>query len=118
MLDIFAEDDTLAQNRAKAAQFAPLFAPLQAHPAVRAFRHCGMIWAFEVETPRGDFAQAFFRAMLAQGCVVRPIGKTVYFMPPYCIEAPEMAMLIAATLTVLAALSAETPDAAPEAAMA
>ena len=56
--------------------------------------------------------------MLAQGCLVRPIGKTVYFMPPYCIEAPEMAMLIAATLTVLAALSAETPDAAPEAAMA
>ena len=118
VLDIFAEDNTLTQNRAKAASFAPLFAPLQAHPAVRAFRQCGMIWAFEVDSPRGDFAQAFFRSMLAQGCLVRPIGKTVYFMPPYCIEAPEMAMLIAATLTVLAALSAETPDAAPEAAMA
>ena len=32
VLDIFAEDDVLAQNRAKAAAFAPLLALLQSAP--------------------------------------------------------------------------------------
>ncbi len=107
VLDIFAEDDILARNRAKAAEFAPLLAPLQAHPAVRHFRQQGMIWAFDVDTARGDFALAFFRDMLEQGCLVRPIGQTVYFMPPYVIDAEQMAMLVAATLRTLDALVGE-----------
>jgi len=104
VLDIFAEDDVLAQNRAKAAAFAPLLAPLQAHPAVRHFRQQGMIWAFDVATTRSDFALAFFSAMLEQGCLLRPIGQTVYFMPPYVIEAEQMAQLVNATLRTLDAL--------------
>lgn len=104
VLDIFAEDDVLAQNRAKGAAFAPLLAPLQAHPAVRHFRQQGMIWAFDVATTRSDFALAFFSAMLEQGCLLRPIGQTVYFMPPYVIEAEQMAQLVNATLRTLDAL--------------
>ena len=45
--------------------------------------------------------QAFFAAMLQRGCLVRPIGKTVYFMPPYCIETGEMRKLCEDTLAVL-----------------
>ena len=71
---------------------------------MRHFRQQGMIWAFDVDTARGDFALAFFRDMLEQGCLVRPIGQTVYFMPPYVIEAEQMAMLVAATLRTLDAL--------------
>lgn len=101
VLDLFEREDVLARNREKAAQFTTLLAPLRAHPQVRQFRQQGMIWAFEVETARGDFAVAFFSAMLQRGCLVRPIGNTVYFMPPYVIEAEEMALLCQATLDTL-----------------
>nr|WP_294867912.1 adenosylmethionine--8-amino-7-oxononanoate transaminase [uncultured Pseudogulbenkiania sp.] len=101
VLDLFEQQDVLARNREKAAQFTTLLAPLRVHPQVRQFRQQGMIWAFEVETARGDFAVAFFSAMLQRGCLVRPIGNTVYFMPPYVIEAEEMALLCQATLDTL-----------------
>ena len=104
VLDLFAQENVLAQNRAKADRFNELLAPLRAHPQVRQFRQQGMIWAFEVETARRDFAVAFFSAMLKRGCLVRPIGNTVYFMPPYVIEDTEMALLCQATLETLAEL--------------
>ena len=84
----FAEDDVLAQNRAKAAAFAPLLAPLQRARRCVTSRQQGMIWAFDVATTRSDFALWRFSAPLLEWvCLLRPIGQTVYFMPPYVIEA-------------------------------
>lgn len=105
VLAIFDDEDVLARNRATAERFSRILAPVAAHPAVRHFRHQGMIWAFDVDSPRSDFAVAFFQAMLARGCLVRPIGKTVYFMPPYIIEEAQMLQLQQATLAVLAQLA-------------
>jgi adenosylmethionine-8-amino-7-oxononanoate aminotransferase len=102
----FADEDIIARNRELAATFTDILAPLAERADVRHFRHTGMIWAFDVESPRADFAQAFFSAMLKLGCLVRPIGKTVYFMPPYVMQ-PEMMQLFQATCTVLDALHQE-----------
>ncbi len=82
-LDIFAEDDVLSVNRAKAAYFNRVAEPLRQHPKVRAFRNTGMIWAFEVDSPFPDFAQRCFSLALQQELLLRPMGNTVYFMPPY-----------------------------------
>lgn len=108
VLDIFADDDIIARNRELAATFSAILAPLAARADVRHFRHLGMIWAFDVDSPRADFAQAFFSAMLQHGCLVRPIGKTVYFMPPYVMQATEMMQLLQATTMVLDALNQES----------
>ncbi|TDR80323.1 adenosylmethionine--8-amino-7-oxononanoate transaminase [Paludibacterium purpuratum] len=105
VLDTLQEEDILAQNRDKAARFSHLLAPLAARDDVRHFRQQGMIWAFDVESPRGDFAQAFFAAMLERGCLVRPIGTSVYFMPPYCLQDDEMQQLADATQQTLDQLS-------------
>ncbi|KMN82334.1 adenosylmethionine-8-amino-7-oxononanoate aminotransferase [Chromobacterium sp. LK11] len=105
VLDIFEEEDVLAVNAAKAQRFNAMMAGLQARPDVRDFRHRGMIWAFEVDTTRADFAQACFAAMLRRGCLLRPIGNTVYFMPPYTITDEEMAFLIAAAEATLEELA-------------
>ncbi len=104
VLDIFEQDQVLARNREQALRFDVLLAPLQQHPRVRNWRRCGMIWAFEVDSARADFAQAFFAAMLKLGCLLRPIGKTVYFMPPYVVNEADMALLRDATLATLDAL--------------
>lgn len=102
VLDIFRDDRVLEQNNQKILSFAPLFTPLREHPRVQNFRQCGMIWAFDVITQRPDFTTAFFKSMLAQQCLVRPINNTVYFMPPYCVEEEHIIQLVAATQRSLA----------------
>ena len=100
VLDIFAEEDVIAANERKAARFFELAAPLSRHARVRDFRHLGMIWAFEVESTGRDFAARAFELALARGVLLRPIGSTVYFMPPYVIEPAEFGQLVQAGLAI------------------
>ena len=104
VLDIFRDDDVLAANRIKAARWTALAAPLASHPKVRDFRQRGMIWAFEVETDRADFARWCFAEGLAREILLRPIGRTVYFMPPYVVTDDEFALLAARTSEILDAV--------------
>ena len=32
----------------------------------------------------------FYKASLAQGVLLRPLGNTIYVMPPYCITGTEL----------------------------
>ncbi len=101
VLDIFAGDDVLAANRATARRWAELAQPLADHSAVRHFRQTGMILAFDVDTARPDFARWCFAEGLRRELLLRPIGKTVYFMPPYIVTDDEFAKLVAGTLAIL-----------------
>jgi adenosylmethionine-8-amino-7-oxononanoate aminotransferase len=117
VLDLFEQENVLERNREKAEQFNARLTSLKAHPAVENFRQCGMIWAFEVKTRRSDFSQAFFSAMLEQSCLTRPIGNTVYFMPPYVIEPAHMEQLVGATLATLGRLDLLETQAGPNIAL-
>jgi adenosylmethionine-8-amino-7-oxononanoate aminotransferase len=101
VLDIFRDDDVIAVNRAKAQRFTALAADLAGHPRVRDFRHRGMLWAFEVDTDRPDFARWCFAQALARGVLLRPIGRTVYFMPPYVVTDEAFGLLCKATREVV-----------------
>jgi adenosylmethionine-8-amino-7-oxononanoate aminotransferase len=103
VLDIFAQDGTVAANRSKSEDFGVLMEPLRRHPRVRHFRHLGMIWAFDVAGTMPDFAWRFSQGALAQGVLLRPIGNTVYCMPPYVVDESEMGRVVAAMLHGLAA---------------
>ncbi|MGC2165702.1 MAG: adenosylmethionine--8-amino-7-oxononanoate transaminase [Gallionella sp.] len=104
-LDIFEQDRIIASNRDKSAYLNEIAAPLREHPAVRNWRNTGMIWAFEVNSPHQDFARRCFAAALEQGLLLRPIGNTVYFMPPYVINNEEMSFLVEHTLSIVASLA-------------
>ena len=104
-LDIFAQDDVLAANRLKAAYLNRISQPLQAHPAVRNWRNTGMIWAFEVATRHRDFARHCFAAALQKELLLRPMGNTVYFMPPYVIDEEQMQLLAERTLQLVVELA-------------
>jgi adenosylmethionine-8-amino-7-oxononanoate aminotransferase len=104
VLDIFARDAVLAVNQGKAARFFARAAPLAHHPRVRDFRHLGMIWAFEVESTDPAFAQKAFQLALHHGVLLRPIGRTVYFMPPYVIDDAQFAMMVEAGLAIVETL--------------
>ena len=101
VLDIFEADQIIAANRGKSVEFTELLGEVAAHPRVRHFRSRGMIWAFDVADAAPDFATRFHLEALARGVFIRPIGNTVYLMPPYVITPDEMAMLAEAVLQVL-----------------
>jgi adenosylmethionine-8-amino-7-oxononanoate aminotransferase len=100
VLDLFEQGDVIAANERKAARFFQKAAPLAHHPRVKDFRHLGMIWAFEVPSREPDFAAQAFRLALERGVLLRPIGNTVYFMPPYVAEESEFAELVDAGLAI------------------
>jgi adenosylmethionine-8-amino-7-oxononanoate aminotransferase len=102
VLDIFEQDNVIAANRVRAIEFTRMLAELAEHPRVRHFRHLGMIWAFDVADATPGFSSRFHQAALAQGAFVRPIGGTVYVMPPYVTSADEMRGLADAMLVCLA----------------
>ncbi|HEY9099727.1 MAG TPA: adenosylmethionine--8-amino-7-oxononanoate transaminase [Thiobacillus sp.] len=83
VLDIFESDDVLIANREKSSVFTKDLAEVATHPRVRHFRQRGMIWAFDVAEATPGFATRFHSAALARGAFIRPIGQTVYLMPPY-----------------------------------
>jgi len=92
-LDIFDADRILEQNIVRAQKLAATLAPLAAHPQVKHLRQRGMILAFDVQTADPKFSHRFYRAALANEALIRPIGNTVYLMPPYIVEDDEIAHL-------------------------
>jgi adenosylmethionine-8-amino-7-oxononanoate aminotransferase len=89
-LDIFEQDQILAANQGKAQAIATALAPLAAHPQVSHLRQRGMIAAFDVRTDDPHFSRRFYRAALTREALLRPIGNTVYLMPPYIVSTAEI----------------------------
>ena len=105
-LDIFEEDGVIAANRERSARISAAARPLAAHPRVRNFRNTGMIWAFEVAGAHASFAPDFYAAALGRELLLRPLGSTVYFMPPYVIGEDEIELLVTRAAALLDALPA------------
>ena len=60
-----------------------------------------MIWAFDIVTERADFARWCFAEGLARELLLRPIGRTLYFMPPYIVTDDEFALLVTRTCEIV-----------------
>jgi len=105
-LDVFNEERVIESNRARSARITAAARPVARHPRVKGFRNTGMIWAFEVETADPAFARRFLAAALERELLLRPLGNTVYFMPPYVIGEEEIELLATRTAALLDALPA------------
>lgn len=103
-LAIFDEDKVLEHNRERAAKLTKALAPLAAHPRIKNFRQRGMIWAFDavVSDPAAaaTFSRRFFTEALKHELLLRPIGRTIYLMPPYILDDEEIERLAACTQAV------------------
>ncbi|HEX5126064.1 MAG TPA: aminotransferase class III-fold pyridoxal phosphate-dependent enzyme, partial [Rhodocyclaceae bacterium] len=100
-LELFERDNVIAANQLRAVWMTDAARTISAHPRVRNMRQCGMVVAFEVESQNASFPQRFFRAALDNQILLRPIGQTVYWMPPYILDQSNMAWLGAQTLAAL-----------------
>jgi len=100
-LSVLEDDRVLHSNREKARLLMAKGKKIASHPRVRHWRNTGMIWAFDVETDDPAFARRFHAAALDRELLLRPLGRTVYFMPPYVIEPDEIDLLVDRTAALL-----------------
>jgi adenosylmethionine-8-amino-7-oxononanoate aminotransferase len=78
-----APDCTAARARIADVHAERLYTLPGVHP-----RHCGTIAALDIpalEDYGNSAGEALKLALLSRGLLVRPLGKTLYFLPPYCI---------------------------------
>jgi adenosylmethionine-8-amino-7-oxononanoate aminotransferase len=95
------DDAQLARNRDTAQRLSDAAQALNAHPRLQNARHMGMLWAWDAVTDDPLFSRRFHRAALDLGLLLRPIGRTLYFMPPYVINDADMAHLVEGSLRAL-----------------
>jgi adenosylmethionine-8-amino-7-oxononanoate aminotransferase len=99
-LDIFQEDHVLEANQARSRKLSEALAPLAEHRHTAHFRNRGMIWAFDAVDAAPGFSRRFFTEATRQELLLRPIGNTVYLMPPYILSDEEIDVLATRTLAV------------------
>ena len=95
-LGIFADDAVLEKNRVLADYIKSQASSLADLP-IQHLRQQGMILALDVVGAQPGFAQRCYAEALKQGLLLRPIGNTVYLMPPYSISREEVDHMLTAT---------------------
>ena len=108
-LAIWEEEPVLDRVALLASRQAERLARLADNPAIVNLRRLGTIAAFEVRasvsgylSEIGPRLMAFFRE---RGVLLRPLGNTIYVMPPYCIDDPDLDAIYAAIEEGIARLS-------------
>jgi len=98
-LKLFEKEDVLAANRRTAAHMAECAKPLAAHPHIADVRQTGMIVAVDIVAERSTRTPypaaerrglGMYRYGLEHGVLLRPLGDTLYCMPPYVIAPDEV----------------------------
>jgi adenosylmethionine-8-amino-7-oxononanoate aminotransferase len=112
-LDLLEKDECLQQIEQLCQHNKELHNQLedyaQAYPKkVRSVRTLGTIIAFDI--PQGEdgylnnLSGKFTRAAMEKGVYIRPLGNTVYLMPPYCLQETEWQRIRSVLFDVLEAL--------------
>lgn len=89
-------------------QQADALARIARMPGVRGARQCGTITAFDIEVGDAGYLAGIgpklSAALLAEGVLLRPLGSTVYVMPPYCVTEPEISRIYDAIASAVRAV--------------
>jgi adenosylmethionine-8-amino-7-oxononanoate aminotransferase len=92
-LEIFETDNVLEKNIERSHDLAKAFAWARTDSRIEHWRQQGMILAFDIKIDclknSKTFAKEMFSHSLDQGVLIRPIGNTVYVMPPYILSLTE-----------------------------
>ncbi len=94
-LDLLLEDSTLANIKRIENSHRNFVVQLAGKKRVKHVRQTGTILAFEWDT--GSEASYFskiqeklFKAFMARGILLRPLGNVLYILPPYCIKQEDL----------------------------
>jgi adenosylmethionine-8-amino-7-oxononanoate aminotransferase len=92
-LDIFETESVLENNIECSKELAKVFAWAKEDARIEHWRQQGMILAFDIKPKSlkspNSFSREMFSAGLKEGVLIRPIGNTIYVMPPYILSTQE-----------------------------
>jgi len=93
-LDLLLQEDCRRGIGYIAGRHRAFLQAIRSYPIVRNARALGTVLAFEINTGNDGYINAIGPALTQQaldaGIYLRPLGNTVYIMPPYCITEKEM----------------------------
>ena len=96
-LDIWASEPVLARIGALGGWQQSWVERFAGHARVERVRHLGTIAAIDVRVPDAGYLAGvgprLQQAMLGRDVLLRPLGSTIYVMPPYCVTEPELALV-------------------------
>jgi adenosylmethionine-8-amino-7-oxononanoate aminotransferase len=99
-LAIWREEPVLERVACLGERQEERLAALALHPAVRNVRRCATIAALELGSAEGSYLSALGPQLLVRfrdaNLLLRPLGNTVYVMPPYCIDESDLDAIYAA----------------------
>jgi len=106
-LAIYENEGYRSKNQILANQLSQTFAWAQDDARIQDLRQLGTILAFDMTPPLRSpkFAKTFYMKALEQGLLIRPIGHTVYVMPPYILTDEQVQFLGDRVLSTLNATS-------------
>jgi adenosylmethionine-8-amino-7-oxononanoate aminotransferase len=99
-LSYFEGHDVINQNNKTSAYISERMKILSTLP-ISNIRNIGMIWAFDLEKVTKKTLKKISMKAIDRGLLIRPIGQTIYFMPPYVINHDEIDFMIDTTLEVI-----------------
>lgn len=106
-LDLFEQNNCLEKIQWITALHKKFLEKLQSsHLPVKGCRISGTILAFEIRQGKDEYlnsiSQEFTEQAMDLGVYLRPLGNTVYIMPPYCITGEELQQVYDCIITLLA----------------
>lgn len=111
-LRLWLAQDTDARIREVSAMQAEQLDGLRDEPLAHNLRQCGTITALDIRQGRADdeagylaaVGPALYKFFLNHGVLLRPLGATVYVLPPYCVTKGDLDDVYSAIRQALGAL--------------
>ncbi|WP_104696839.1 MULTISPECIES: adenosylmethionine--8-amino-7-oxononanoate transaminase [unclassified Helicobacter] len=95
VLDIFEKNNVIKENQKTATYIFSQLQKLESFHQISNLRYKGMIFAFELKSTKSNrVGIEFFQEALKRGVILRPLGNTIYFMPPYTITRQEIDFVV------------------------
>jgi len=92
-LELLGSEATIQQIAMIEATHQEMLSQLSSVAGIEKRRHCGTLAAFDlaIQADYGSSASRNWRELFMKlGLIIRPLGKTVYLLPPYCIQPDDL----------------------------
>lgn len=104
-LDIFEKEQIIASNKIKAEFIKEQWFSLRENENLANFRAKGMIFAFDIVRSKHKRAGLWvYEEALKHGLLLRPLGNTIYLMPPYIITKEQICFIVGTLSKILKGL--------------